>query len=143
MIDWKIKKTIEYLVNLNATLPDSDWNDFLSRKAAHDLIVERHRKCIITTITIPAAAVFLLLFLMPMYNNTDKKNMQEITHTHHEQFNNSILYQEQTPVKSSGSFSNPHYRNSYPTKEWDIKTPIENDSTSYIIDTKSIEIDFE
>jgi hypothetical protein len=49
-----------------AELPESDWNDFLSRKASHDLAVKRRRRFITAAISVPAAAaVLLLLFLMP------------------------------------------------------------------------------
>ena len=49
-----------------AELPESDWNDFLSRKADHERAAKRNRSLIITAISVPAAAaVLLLLFLMP------------------------------------------------------------------------------
>ena len=49
-----------------AELPVSDWNDFLSRKAAHERAAIRRRRLITFSISIPAAAaVLLLLFLIP------------------------------------------------------------------------------
>ncbi|MBO4561910.1 MAG: hypothetical protein J5705_08080 [Bacteroidaceae bacterium] len=144
MIDWRIQKTIDYLNNLNVGLPDSDWDDFLSRKSAHDLAIKRHRRFLLTTLTIPAAAVFMLLFLIPMDNDIDKKNIQENSHTYPEQLdNNRLFYQEHTPVKSTGSSSNPDYKHNYPTKEWEIKSSIEKDSTSYIMDNTRIDKEFE
>ena len=66
MTDWKVQKTIDYLANLNVGLPDSDWDDFLSRKSTHDLAVKRHRHFLTAVISVPAAAaVLLLLLLMP------------------------------------------------------------------------------
>ena len=66
MTDWKVQKTIDYLANLNVGLPDTDWDDFLSRKSAHDLAVKRHRHFLTAVISVPtAAAVLLLLILMP------------------------------------------------------------------------------
>lgn len=66
MTDWKVQKTIDYLANLNVGLPDSDWDDFLSRKSAHDIAIKRHRQFLTAVISIPAAAaVLLLLILMP------------------------------------------------------------------------------
>ncbi len=65
MKDWEdiIK---ERQLSRKAELPESDWNDFLSRKASHDLAVKRRRRFITTAISVPAAAaVLLLLFLMP------------------------------------------------------------------------------
>ena len=65
MKDWEdiIK---ERQLSLKAELPESDWNDFLSRKASHDLAVKRRRRFITAAISVPAAAaVLLLLFLMP------------------------------------------------------------------------------
>ncbi|MGX8690587.1 MAG: carboxypeptidase regulatory-like domain-containing protein, partial [Bacteroidaceae bacterium] len=47
-------------------LPESDWNDFLSRKAEHKRAVRRRQRLIAFSISIPAAAaVLLFLFLMP------------------------------------------------------------------------------
>ena len=69
MKDWEdiIK---ERQTDRNAPLPESDWNDFLSRKASHDLAVKRRRRFITTAISVPAAAaVLLLLFLMPFRSN--------------------------------------------------------------------------
>lgn len=67
MTDWKVQKTIDYLANLNVGLPDSDWDDFLSRKSAHDLAVKRGRRFLTVVISVPAAAaVLLLMFLLPI-----------------------------------------------------------------------------
>lgn len=65
MKDWEdiIK---ERQLSRKAELPESDWNDFLFRKASHDLAVKRRRRFITAAISVPAAAaVLLLLFLMP------------------------------------------------------------------------------
>ena len=67
MKDWRDKRMIDYLEGLTAELPQSDWNDFLSRKAAHDLAAKRRRGFLTAAISIPAAAaVLLLLFLLPI-----------------------------------------------------------------------------
>ena len=65
MKDWEdILK--ERLAGRKAELPESDWNDFLSRKASHELAVKRRRRILSAAISIPAAAaVLLLLFLQP------------------------------------------------------------------------------
>lgn len=65
MKDWEdILK--ERLAGRKAELPESDWNDFLSRKASHELAVKRHRRILSAAISIPAAAaVLLLVFLQP------------------------------------------------------------------------------
>ena len=70
MTDWKVQKTIDYLANLNVGLPDSDWDDFLSRKSAHDLAVKRHRHFLTAAISVPAAAAVLLLLLLLPINRT-------------------------------------------------------------------------
>ncbi|MBO7113646.1 MAG: hypothetical protein J6V95_00560 [Bacteroidaceae bacterium] len=65
MKDWEdiIK---ERQLSRKAELPESDWNDFLSRKASHDFALKRRRRFITAAISVPAAAaVLLLLFLMP------------------------------------------------------------------------------
>ena len=65
MKDWEdiIK---ERLAGRKAELPESDWNDFLSRKAAHDLSVRRRHRILAAAISIPAtAAVVPLLVLVP------------------------------------------------------------------------------
>ena len=50
-----------------ADLPESDWNDFLSRRAAHERAARKRRRILATAISIPAAAaVLLLIFLMPL-----------------------------------------------------------------------------
>ena len=49
-----------------AELPESDWNDFLSRQAEHERAVKRRHRLITAAISFPAAAaVLLLLFLIP------------------------------------------------------------------------------
>ena len=59
---------IDYLEGLTAELPQSDWDDFLSRKAAHDVAAKRRRGFLIAAISIPAAAaVLLLLILLPIH----------------------------------------------------------------------------
>ena len=66
MKDWEdiIK---ERQLSRKAELPESDWNDFLSRKAAHERVAIRRRRFITFSISIPAAAaVLLLLFLLPV-----------------------------------------------------------------------------
>lgn len=65
MKDWEdiIK---ERQLGRKAELPESDWNDFLSRKAEHERAAKRSRMLILTGISVPAAAaILLLLFLMP------------------------------------------------------------------------------
>ena len=65
MKDWE-KTLKDRLASRKAELPESDWNDFLSRKAAHESAALHRRKIITAAISIPAAAaVLLLLFLMP------------------------------------------------------------------------------
>ena len=67
MKDWREKRMIDYLEGLNAELPQSDWDDFLSRKAAYDVAAKRRRGFLTAAISIPAAAaVLLLLFLLPI-----------------------------------------------------------------------------
>ena len=65
MKDWEdILK--ERMAGRKAELPESDWNDFLSRKASHELAVKRRRRILSAAISIPAAAaVLLLVFLQP------------------------------------------------------------------------------
>jgi len=65
MKDWEdiIK---ERQLGRKAELPESDWNDFLSRKAEHERAAKRSRMLILTGISVPAAAaILLLLLLMP------------------------------------------------------------------------------
>ena len=77
MKDWRDKRMIDYLEGLNAELPQSDWEDFLSRKAAHDLAAKRRRGFLTAAISIPAAAaVLLLLFLQPI-NRTPAGQMAQ------------------------------------------------------------------
>ena len=82
MKDWEdiIK---ERQLSRKAALPESDWNDFLSRKAAHEHTAIRRRRLMTFSISIPAAAaVLLLLFLMPFKkavpeNHTAQNNQPE------------------------------------------------------------------
>ncbi|MBO6078390.1 MAG: carboxypeptidase regulatory-like domain-containing protein [Bacteroidaceae bacterium] len=65
MKDWEdiIK---ERQLSRKAELPESDWNDFLSRQAEHERAARRRHRLIAAAISFPAAAaVLLLLFLMP------------------------------------------------------------------------------
>ena len=77
MKDWRDKRMIDYLEGLKVELPQSDWDDFLSRKAAHDVAARRRRGFLTATISIPAAAaVLLLLFLLPI-NRTPAGQMAQ------------------------------------------------------------------
>ena len=65
MKDWE-NMLKERLASRKAELPESDWNDFLSRQAEHERAARRRHKLITLFISVPAAAaVLLLLFLMP------------------------------------------------------------------------------
>jgi len=66
MKDWEdiIK---ERQAGRKADLPESDWNDFLSRRAAHERATKKRRRILAAAISIPAAAaVLLLIFLIPL-----------------------------------------------------------------------------
>lgn len=65
MKDWEeiIK---ERMASRKAELPESDWNDFLSRQAEHERAAKRRRRLNIAAICVPAAAAVLLLFLIPV-----------------------------------------------------------------------------
>ncbi len=78
MKDWEdIMK--ERLTDRKAPLPESDWNDFLSRKAAHELAGKRRRRILFTSISIPAAAaVLLLLFIMPFSADVNDVRMAKV-----------------------------------------------------------------
>ena len=77
MKDWEdIMK--ERLTARKAELPESDWNDFLSRKAAHELAGKRRRRILFTSISISAAAVLLLLFIMPFSADVNDVRMAQI-----------------------------------------------------------------
>ena len=74
MKDWEdiIK---ERQLSRKAELPESDWNDFLSRREAHERAAKRRHRIIAAALSIPAAAaVLLLLFLIPF--NTDVPDNQ-------------------------------------------------------------------
>lgn len=64
MKDWEdiIK---ERMAGRKAELPESDWNDFLSKKAAHEHAAGKRRRALAASISIPAAAAVLLLLLIP------------------------------------------------------------------------------
>ena len=65
MKDWE-NTLKERLASRKAELPESDWNDFLSRQAEHERAARRRHRLIAAAISFPAAAVVLLfLFLMP------------------------------------------------------------------------------
>ena len=77
MKDWEdIMK--ERLTARKAELPESDWNDFLSRKAAHELAGKRRRRILFTSISIPAAAAVLLLFIMPFSADVNDVRMAKV-----------------------------------------------------------------
>jgi len=77
MKDWE-NTLKERLANRKAELPESDWNDFLSRRAAHELAVKRRRRIISAAFSIPAAAaVLLLLFMMPTGNGVPENQVSE------------------------------------------------------------------
>ena len=78
MKDWEdIMK--ERLTARKAELPESDWNDFLSRKAAHELAGKRRRRILFTSISISAAAaVLLLLFIMPFSADVNDVRMAKV-----------------------------------------------------------------
>ncbi len=78
MKDWEdIMK--ERLTARKAELPESDWNDFLSRKAAHEQAGKRRRRILFTSISIPAAAaVLLLLFIIPFGADVNDVHMAQI-----------------------------------------------------------------
>ena len=74
MKDWEdiIK---ERQLSRKAELPESDWNDFLSRREAHERAAKRRSRILAAAISIPAAAaVLILLFLIPF--NTDVPDSQ-------------------------------------------------------------------
>ena len=77
MKDWEdiIK---ERQLSRKAELPESDWNDFLSRKAAHELAGKRRRRILFTSISIPAAAAVLLLFIMPFSADVNDVRMAQV-----------------------------------------------------------------
>ena len=74
MKDWEdiIK---ERQLSRKAELPESDWNDFLSRREAHERAAKKRHMILTATLSIPtAAAVLLLLLLVPF--NTDVPDNQ-------------------------------------------------------------------
>ena len=97
MKDWRDKRMIDYLEGFNAELPQSDWDDFLSRKAVHDLATRRRRRFLTVAISIPAAAaVLLLLFLLPINRTPAGQTAQ----------NNPVSPQEELQA-TTDSISNP------------------------------------
>ena len=97
MKDWRDKRMIDYLEGFNAELPQSDWDDFLSRKAVHDLATRRRRRFLTVAISIPAAAaVLLLLFLLPIKRTPAGQTAQ----------NNPVPPQEELQA-TTDSISNP------------------------------------
>ena len=88
---------IDYLEGFNAELLQSDWDDFLSRKAVHDLATRRRRRFLTVAISIPAAAaVLLLLFLLPINRTPAGQTAQ----------NNPVPPQEELQA-TTDSISNP------------------------------------
>ena len=86
MKDWRDKRMIDYLEGFNAELPQSDWDDFLSRKAVHDLATRRRRRFLTAAISIPAAAaVLLLLFLLPINRTPAGQTTQNNPHSPQEE----------------------------------------------------------
>ncbi|MBO7436907.1 MAG: carboxypeptidase regulatory-like domain-containing protein [Bacteroidaceae bacterium] len=57
-----------------AELPESDWNDFLSRKALHERAAIRRRRLITLSVSIPAAAAVLLLLLLVPFRTAVPEN---------------------------------------------------------------------
>ena len=97
MKDWRDKRMIDYLEGFNAELLQSDWDDFLSRKAVHDLATRRRRRFLTVAISIPAAAaVLLLLFLLPINRTPAGQTAQ----------NNPVPPQEELQAPAD-SISNP------------------------------------
>lgn len=77
MKDWEdiIK---ERQLSRKAELPESDWNDFLSRREAHERAAKRRHRILAAAISIPAAAaVLLLLFLIPFNNDVPDNQVSQ------------------------------------------------------------------
>ena len=73
MKDWEdvIK---ERLAGRKVELPESDWNDFLSRKTGHERAAQRRRRLIALSVSIPAAAAVLLLLLLVPFRTAVPEN---------------------------------------------------------------------
>ena len=73
MKDWEdvIKQR---LAGRKAELPESDWNDFLSRKAGYERAAQRRRRLIALSVSIPAAAAVLLLLLLVPFRTAVPEN---------------------------------------------------------------------
>ncbi|MBR4792131.1 MAG: hypothetical protein IK038_07350 [Bacteroidaceae bacterium] len=67
MKDWEdiIK---ERQLSRKAELPESDWNDFLSKREAHERAAKKRHRILAAAISIPAAAAVLLLLLLVPFN---------------------------------------------------------------------------
>ena len=74
MKDWEdILK--ERLAGRKADLPESDWNDFLSRRAAHERAARKRRRILAASILIPAAAAVLLLLILQPFKTVVPDNL--------------------------------------------------------------------
>ncbi len=143
MKDWRDKRMIDYLEGFNAELPQSDWDDFLSRKAAHDVAAKRRHGFLIAAISIPAAAaVLLLLFLLPIkrtpagqtaQNNPEppQEELQATTDSISNPVDSVIdIIAEPVPVKNKVAMTS-------------VATPVRmsNDSVSFNLDTYRQQLD--
>ena len=79
MKDWEdvIKQR---LAGRKAELPESDWNDFLSRKAGYERAAQRRRRLIALSVSIPAAAAVLLLLLLVPFRTAVPENQISQNH---------------------------------------------------------------
>ena len=141
MKDWRDKRMIDYLEGFNAELPQSDWDDFLSGKAAHDLAAKRRRLFLAAAISIPAA-VLLLLFLLPInrtpagqtaHNNPEppQEELQATTDSISNPVDSVIdIIAEPVPVKNKVAMTS-------------VATPVRmsNDSVSFNHDTYRQQLD--
>ena len=150
MRDWEdmIK---ERQLSRKAELPESDWNDFLSRKAAHESAAKRRRRQISFSISIPAAAaVLLLLFLMPFKkavpeNRTAQNNQPEqqvITDSISDSIDSITIEKPQVEIAQVKQESKPEEKSEVNTE---IKTgriyggtTVFGESTNPLYDSKTI-----
>ena len=150
MKDWEdiIK---ERQLSRKAELPESDWNDFLSRKAAHECAVIRRRRLMTFSISIPAAAaVLLLLFLMPFKkavpeNRTAQNNQPEqqvITDSISDSIDSITIEKPQVEIAQVKQESKPEEKSEVNTE---IKTgriyggtTVFGESTNPVYDSKTI-----
>ena len=74
MKDWEdiIKERQE---GRKADLPESDWNDFLSRRAAHECATKKRHRILALSLSIPAAAAILLLFILQPFKTVSPDNL--------------------------------------------------------------------